>query len=140
MSQWSVVLEAFTNGFPVLISHFVVAVLILLSGVFIYVKTSAWNDLELIRSGNLSASISLGGAFISLSIPLSASLTASLSVPSIIIWGVTAVIIQLICDRLASLVIGDLSSRIEKNDISAAVFVLGIKLSVAMINSAVISG
>lgn len=140
MSQWSVVLEAFTNGFPVLISHFVVAVLILLSGVFIYVKTSAWNDLALIRSGNLSASISLGGAFLSLSIPLSASLTASLSVPSIIIWGVTAVIIQLICDRLASLVIGDLSSRIEKNDISAAVFVLGIKLSVAMINSAVISG
>ena len=52
MSQWSVVLEAFTNGFPVLISHFVVAVLILLSGVFIYVKTSAWNDLELIRSGS----------------------------------------------------------------------------------------
>ena len=49
-------------------------------------------------------------------------------------------IIQLICDRLASLVIGDLSSRIEKNDISAAVFVLGIKLSVAMINPAVISG
>ncbi|MAT87808.1 MAG: hypothetical protein CL532_04590 [Aestuariivita sp.] len=140
MSQWSVVLEAFTNGFPVLISHFVVAILILLSGVFIYVKTSAWNDLELIRSGNLSASISLGGAFLSLSIPLSASLTASLSVPSIIIWGVTAVIIQLICDRLASLVIGDLSSRIENNDISAAVFVLGIKLSVAMINSAVISG
>ena len=75
MSQWLVVLEAFTNGFPVLISHFVVAVLILLSGVFIYVRTSAWNDLELIRSGNLSASISLGGAFLSLSIPLSASLT-----------------------------------------------------------------
>lgn len=140
MSTWSVVLEAFTTGFPVLISHFVIAVLILLSGMFIYVKTTAWNDLELIRSGNLSASISLGGAFISLSIPLSASLTASLSVPSIIIWGVTAVIIQLICDRLATLVIGDLSSRIEKNDISAAVFVLGIKLSVAMINSAVISG
>jgi len=140
MSQWLVVLEAFTTGFPVLISHFVVAVLILLSGVFIYVKTTAWNDLELIRSGNLSASISLGGAFLSLSIPLSASLSASLSVPSIIIWGVTAVIIQLICDRLASLVIGDLSSRIKKNDISAAVSILGIKLSVAMINSAVISG
>lgn len=140
MSQWPVVLEAFTTGFPVLISHFVVAVLILLSGVFIYVKTTAWNDLELIRSGNLSASISLGGAFLSLSIPLSASLTASLSVPSIIIWGVTAVIIQLICDRLASLMIGDLSSRIKKNDVSAAVFILGIKLSVAMINSAVISG
>ena len=140
MSQWPVVLEAFTTGFPVLISHFVVAVLILLSGVFIYVKTTAWNDLELIRSGNLSASISLGGAFLSLSIPLSASLTASLSVPSIIIWGITAVIIQLICDRLASLMIGDLSSRIKKNDVSAAVFILGIKLSVAMINSAVISG
>jgi putative membrane protein len=140
MSQWPVVLEAFTTGLPVLISHFVVAVLILLSGVFIYVKTTAWNDLELIRSGNLSASISLGGAFLSLSIPLSASLTASLSVPSIIIWGVTAVIIQLICDRLASLMIGDLSSRIKKNDVSAAVFILGIKLSVAMINSAVISG
>ena len=140
MSQWLVVLEAFTTGFPVLLSHFVVAVLILLSGVFIYVKTTAWNDLELIRSGNLSASISLGGAFLSLSIPLSASLSASLSVPSIIIWGVTAVIIQLICDRLASLVIGDLSSRIKKNDISAAVSILGIKLSVAMINSAVISG
>lgn len=140
MSQWSVVFEAFTTGFPVLISHFVIATLILLSGVSIYVKTSAWNDLALIRSGNLAASISLGGAFLSLSMPLSASLNASLSIPSVIIWGVTAIIIQLICDRLASLVIGDLSSRIEKNDMSAALFVLGIKISVAMINAAVISG
>ncbi|MDA9240463.1 DUF350 domain-containing protein, partial [bacterium] len=90
--------------------------------------------------GNLAASISLGGAFISLSIPLSASLTTSLSLQSIIVWGFTAVIIQLICDRLAGLVIGDLRDRIEKNEISAAIFVLSIKVSVALINSTVISG
>jgi putative membrane protein len=140
MSQWSVVFEAFATGFPVLISHFVIAVLILIAGVLIYVKTSSWDDLGLVRSGNLAASISLGGAFVSLSIPLSASLTASLSIPSIFVWGVTAVVIQLICDRLAGLVIGDLGSKIEKNDLAAAFFVLGIKVSVALINSAVISG
>ena len=140
MDHWAAVIEAFSAGFPILISHFAMAVLILISGVLIYIKTTEWNDLKLIRMGNLAASISLGGAFISLSIPLSASLTTSLSLQSIIVWEFTAVIIQLICDRLAGLVIGDLRDRIEKNEISAAIFVLSIKVSVALINSAVISG
>ena len=140
MDHWAAVIEAFSAGFPILISHFAMAVLILISGVLIYIKTTEWNDLKLIRMGNLAASISLGGAFISLSIPLSASLTTSLSLQSIIVWGFTAVIIQLICDRLAGLVIGDLRDRIEKNEISAAIFVLSIKVSVALINSSVISG
>ena len=79
------------------------------------------------------------GAFVALALPLSASLKVSMSIPSIVIWGVTAILIQLICDRVVKAVIGDFYDRINKGEVATAIYVVGIKFSVALLNSAVIS-
>jgi putative membrane protein len=131
--------EAYLAGLPYLLSHFVVAIIILLVGVVIQVKVTPINENKLIQSGNIAASISLAGAFLALSIPLAASLTVSISLVSILIWGVTAIIIQLICDRLATIYVSNVYEKIDNGEIAPAIYLVGIKLSVAAINSAVIS-
>ena len=77
--------------------------------------------------------------FLALSMPLAASLTVSMSLVSIVIWGFTAVVIQLVCDRLATIYVSDVYEKIEIGEIAPAIYLIGIKLSVAAINSAVIS-
>ena len=140
MNGWVDALSTFISGAPYILSHLSISSAILALGVLIYVKSTPIKELDLVRKGNLAAGISLSGAFISLALPLSASLSSSMTIPTIIIWGSTAVIIQLFCDRLAGLWIGNIYQRISDGELSAAVALVGIKISVAMLNSAVISG
>ena len=140
MNDWADAWDAFISGAPHLLSHFTISAVILALGVLIYTKLTPIKELDLLRKGNLAAGISLSGAFISLALPLSASLSSSMTIPTIVIWGSTAIFIQLVCDRLAGLLIGNVYQRISDNELSAAVALVGIKISVAMLNSAVISG
>lgn len=140
MNDWADASDAFISGAPHLLSHFIISTVILALGVLIYTKLTPIKELDLLRKGNLAAGISLSGAFISLALPLSASLSSSMTIPTIVIWGSTAIFIQLVCDRLAGLLIGNIYQRISDNELSAAVALVGIKISVAMLNSAVISG
>lgn len=131
--------EAYLAGLPYLLSHFVIAIVILIVGVVIQVKITPIDESKLIKSGNIAASISLAGTFLALSMPLAASLTVSMTLVSIVIWGFTAVVIQLVCDRLATIYVSDVYEKIENGEIAPAIYLIGIKLSVAAINSAVIS-
>mgnify|MGYP001161182103 FL=1 len=139
MDMLSTVFESYFNGLPYLLSHFAIAVVILIFGIFLHFKITPINETALIKEGNLAAAISVLGAFVALALPLSASLKVSMSIPSIVIWGVTAILIQLICDRVVKAVIGDFYDRINKGEVATAIYVVGIKFSVALLNSAVIS-
>lgn len=135
-----VVLQSFATGFPVLILHFLVTMAMLAGGVALYIVTTPHKDFTLVREGNLAAAISLSGAILGLAIPLAFCMSSSVSVAEIVIWGLLAVLIQILVFRLADLLLRDLSARIESGEMAAAVLLAGIKLAVAAINAAAISG
>jgi putative membrane protein len=97
-------------------------------------------EMKLIREGNTAASISFSGAIIGIAMPLASSLKASSSMTEIIIWGIVAIIIQLICFKIVDFLISDLPVRIEKGEMSSSILLFTIKISVATINSAAIAG
>ena len=127
-------------GFPVLLLHFSVTVLMLTAGVSIYLIVTPYDELKLIRGGNTAAAVSISGAIVGMAIPLAVCMATSVSVWDIIIWGIVALIIQTLAYRIADAVLKDLPTRIENGEIGAAILVLGIKLSIAFINAAAIAG
>lgn len=135
-----VVWQSFATGFPVLLLHLCVTLAMLAGGVVLYTFTTPHKDFALVKSGNLAAAISLSGATLGLAIPLAFCMAASVSVGEIVIWGVLAVIIQILVFRVCDLLLRDLSTRIEAGELAPAVLLAGIKLSVAAINAAAISG
>ena len=52
------VLQSFLNGFPVLLMHFSVTLLMLVAGAVIYQMITPFNELDLIRGGNIAAALS----------------------------------------------------------------------------------
>ena len=68
------------------------------------------------------------------------SLSASGSIYEIIIWGFVAIVIQLFCFKAVDILINDLPKRIENGEVSSSILLFSIKISVALLNSAVISG
>ena len=134
------VLQSFLNGFPVLLMHFSVTLLMLVAGAVIYQMITPFNELDLIRGGNIAAALSFSGALVGLALPLAVCMARSIILWDIIIWGCLTLLIQLIAYRIGDALLKDLPKRIETGELSAATTIVGIKLSVAMINAAAVAG
>lgn len=134
------VLESLTAGFPVLLLHFLVTVTMLAVGVVIYLWMTPYPELELIRNGNIAAAISLGAAILSLAIPLAFSMSVSVNVIDIIAWGLVTLAVLLIVYRVIDLLLKDLPNRIEDGEMGPALLLASVKLGVAAITAAAVSG
>lgn len=134
------VLDSFVAGFPILMMHSSVTIAMLLAGVLLYIWITPWDEIGLIRVGNTAAAISLGGAIIGLAVPLAFAMAASVSVYEILIWGPVTLLLQIIAFRVADLLLRDLPARIEAGEIGAATLLVSIKLAVAAVNAAAVSG
>ena len=140
MGDFALIFGGLVNGLPFLISHFVTSVIVFLIGVIIYLFITPMKEIALIRKKNTAAAISFSGALIGLALPLASSLTASGSIYEIIVWGLVAIVIQLFCFKVVDILINDLPKRIENGELSSSILLFSIKISVALLNSAVISG
>lgn len=128
------------NGLPVFMVHSAISLVILLAGVAVYMRITAHDELALIRDGNQAAALSLAGAIVGIALPLAFSLSVSVSLWDLIVWGLVALILQLVAFRIADFVLKDISRRIESGEMGAATILVSVKLATAFINAAAVSG
>ena len=133
-------IQSFLAGIPFLLSHFGVTVLMLVIGVFIYMWITSHDEIALIREGNTAAAISLAGAILGLAIPLAFCMASSVNVYDIVIWGIVTLVIQLATFWIIDIWLRDLSKRIEEGQVGTAILLVSVKLAVASINAAAVSG
>ncbi|MFL2935078.1 MAG: DUF350 domain-containing protein [Thalassobaculaceae bacterium] len=133
-------IQSFLAGIPFLLSHFGVTVLMLVIGVFIYMWITSHDERKLIRDGNTAAAVSLAGAILGLAIPLAFCMASSVNVYDIVIWGIVTLVIQLATFWIIDIWLRDLSKRIEEGQVGTAILLVSVKLAVASINAAAVSG
>ena len=133
-------ISALITGLPYLISHLFITLCLLFIGITSYIFLTPIKELKLIKDGNISASISFSGALLGIGIPLASSLSVSNSILEIIIWGLTAIILQLLCFKVTDTFLKDISKRIEDDQLATSILLFSIKISVSLINSAAIIG
>ena len=134
-----VIFQSFLSGLPLLLIHFGVTLIILALGIVIYVIVTPYNEISLIKKGNPSAALSFSGALIGMAIPLSVAMAGSVNILDIVVFGAVAIILQLLGYRITDLILRELPSRIENNEISAAITMVGIKISISLVNAATVS-
>ena len=132
--------QAFASGFPVMVMHLIVTLLLLAAGATVYALLTPWKEIALIREGNSAAALSLGGVLVGLAIPLSASLAGSTSALEIGMWGAACVALQLLIFRLVDLALHGLPQRIQEGEIAAAALLVGAKLATALIIASAMAG
>ena len=76
---------------------------LLIVGIFVYMAVTPFRERELLRAGNTAAATVLGGALVALAIPLAALLATTGPLLDILVWGVVAVILQLVTVGILSL-------------------------------------
>lgn len=140
MTDPSPVIQSLFAGLPIFMLHLGSATLAWAVALALYVWITPHREFALIREGNLAAAISFGGAAIGLALPLAFCLAASVNVWDVLIWGSVTLILQLIAFRAVDLLIGNLSKRIEENEVAAATFLAMTKIALATLNAAAVAG
>jgi putative membrane protein len=132
-------LEAWATGFPVTLLHVGVGLVILIAGAALYSLLTPHREIQLIRDGNAAAALSFGGVLVGLALPLAFALAASASLLEIVLWGGTAIILQLALFWLTDLVLVGLPQRIREGEVAAAALLVAAKLAVAVILAAAVT-
>lgn len=107
-------------GLPAFLLYFAVGVALIAGFAVIYLRLTAHNEIALIRGGNLSAAIALGGNIAGFAVPLEKAIEQASSIPDLVIWALFAMLIQFGAYGFARIVIPDLSKKIEEDRLPSA--------------------
>ena len=127
---------AFVEAFPRFLIWTASAGVMLVIASTIYVLLTPWKEFAEVRRGNTAAGLALGGAITGLALPMSSALASSITLIDFAIWGVVALLLQLIVYRLVDLLLGGMPRRIEQDELGAAAVLVSAKLASALILAA----
>jgi putative membrane protein len=139
-SSFSLMLDSLRAGLPVLLPQFLATLVLLAIGVLCYRAITPFNERRLVAQGNVAAGIVYAGSVVALAIPLAATLATSVVLLDIVMWGVVALILQLVAFGIASLLLRELRRMIEDGNVAAALALVGIQLAVALLNAGAMAG
>jgi len=126
-------------GFPDFIIQLGVALGLFVASLIIYVLMTPHKELALIRAGNPSAALAFGGGVVGLAISLGSCLAHAFGVIDLLIWGVVTLLLQLLAFRFADIFLRGLPRRIAEGDVAAAVFLMSVKIGLALILSGAVA-
>jgi putative membrane protein len=101
-----------------------------------YTRLTPHKEFVQIRDGNVAAAVALGGALVGFALPASNVIAYSISVLDVVIWAVIAAFVQLLAFTATSMVLKDLSARITRGELAAAIYAASVSISVGFLNSA----
>ena len=116
---------------------YIVSALVML-GIFtaVYTTVTRYKEFELIRQGNIAAVLSYGGALVGFSFTLCSSIAIHASFVMFLVWGVAAMVVQLVVYAVVSRAIQGLHEAIEENNIAMGGLIGSISLAAGVVNAA----
>ncbi len=124
------------SGLVPFLSYFVPALVLVMCFGAVYSRLTPHNEFALIKAGNSAAAIAFGGSLIGFVLPLCTAIVHSVSLLDFLIWGLIALIVQLLTFCVVRLFIPGLSKRISEGQVAAALFVALSSVAVGLVNAA----
>jgi putative membrane protein len=119
-----------------LLLQFVLVLVLLIVGIAIYMAVTPFRERELLRQGNAAAATVLGGALVALAIPLAALLATTGALLDILVWGVLALLLQLLTVAVVFQLLRGMRTMIEAGQVAGAIPLVAAQLAIALLNAA----
>jgi len=124
------------SGVPAFLGYLLVAMALLVAYVVIYTAITRHDEFALIRNNVPGAAIALGLSAIGFALPLTSAIGHAANIVDCAIWGVIALIVQIAVYYLVRLTIPDLSERIQKGELAAAIWLGLTSVTAGMLSAA----
>jgi putative membrane protein len=132
----SSILDAVVGGVPILLVQFLASLALLAIGVAIYTAVTPFHERTLMARGNVASGVVFAGAVVALALPLAAILGTSSRLLDILVWGIVAIVLQLLALGALSLVLRNLRTSIEAGNVAAALGIASGQIAVGLLNAA----
>ena len=105
----------------------------------IYIRITPYREMQLIREGNMAASFSLSGAILGFIVPLASAIQHSVSLIDMAIWGLIAMVVQVLAFVVVKLAIPSITRDIPEGKGAQGFFLGTLSLGVGLLNAACLS-
>jgi putative membrane protein len=129
-------MPALISGLPEFLLYFATALALVTLYLVAYSLATAHNEFALIRQNVMSAALALGLSLIGFALPLSSAIVHAKRVWDVLIWGLIAIVVQILIYWLVRLIMPNLSQRIASDELAAALFLGAASLAGGIINAA----
>lgn len=126
----------FLATLPNFLAYLGTAIVLLVAFVALYLYVTPYDEINLIRTNNVAAAISLSGAVLGFAMPIANVIAHSDTLLDLAVWGVIAGIVQLLAWMVARVALPRLKEAIAAGQVAPAIFVAALSLTVGLINAA----
>lgn len=102
----------------------------------VYVNVTPYDEIALIRQGNIAAAIGLSGALFGFALPVANVIAHSDTLIDLAAWGAIAGVIQILAYLVARYTVPHLAEDIPAGKVAPAIFVATLSLTVGLTNAA----
>ena len=129
---------SFRDLFLSTVSYIGLAVVLLFIGILLFEVTTKNKEFELIKNGNKAAVYAFGGRILGLAIVLYSSISNSVNILDMVVWGSIAIVIQIIVFYLAELLTPkfNITKAIDDDNQAVGLFLLFLSVSIGLIIAA----
>lgn len=118
------------------LAFFVVSLLLMIVFVAVYTSITRHSEIKLIKENSVAAAVAFSGSMIGFALPLASAMISSRTILEMIVWGVVALIVQIVVYLLVRLPMPRVSERIENNEIAAGIWLGASSLIAGILNAA----
>jgi putative membrane protein len=124
------------SGLPGFLAYFAVALGLVALYLLVYLTATAHREIALVRENNTAAALALGASLFAYTLPLSVAIFNAQTILDCIIWGLVALVVQILIYWLVRLALPDLSGRIERGEMAAATLLAAASLAGGVVDAA----
>ena len=124
------------EGLPVFLAYLAVSAVLVFVYVIVYSAVTPHNEFALIRQNNSAAMIAFTGSLLGFVVPLSSAVANSTSLGDCVIWGLVALVVQVLSYFLLRMPIDNLSGRVAEGQIAAGGWLGAGSLAAGLVNAA----
>ena len=121
---------------PWFLAYLATTLVLSLIYVGIYIWVTPHPEIKLIRENNLSASLAFSGSLVGFSLPLASAIASSVALIECVVWGLIAIVVQILVFYLVRLPIPKISERIEKGEMASGLWLGAASLTGGILNAA----
>ena len=124
------------SGLPAFLAYYAVALGLVALYLTAYLTATPHREIALIRANNVAAAVALGASLLGYALPLAIAIYNAQSILDLMVWGLVALVVQILIYWLVRLLLPDLSRRITDNEVAAAILLASASLAGGLVNAA----
>ena len=128
--------DIFWTSLSEFLLFFVAAAVLTLIFVVVYTRITRHNELTLIKQNSTAAALATSGSLVGFALPLASTMIHSVTVVEMMLWGLVALVVQVLVYLVLRLPMPRLSERIEKGEVAAGIWLGSCSIVGGILNAA----